>query len=162
MSALPQRPPTRGSKPTAPAYQPVFWQIADPSQPRIDPALIPSQSSYTPYPQSIAPSAPAVPPPPPGPRPSSSRQSVSAPGPSKKRQRTIQPAAPSPASSERSKPDPPAPPAVLVREKKQKACANCRRAKLKCIVGDDQTDCIRCMARKEKCVFYPRSLVSGA
>ena len=53
-----------------------------------------------------------------------------------------------------------APPAVLVREKKQKACSNCRRAKLKCIVDDGETDCIRCKARKEKCVFYPRSHVS--
>jgi hypothetical protein len=49
---------------------------------------------------------------------------------------------------------------VLVREKKQKACANCRRAKLKCIVEGDG-DCVRCKARKEKCVFYPRSHVSG-
>jgi hypothetical protein len=54
----------------------------------------------------------------------------------------------------------PAPPAVLIREKKQKACANCRRAKLKCIVDDGETDCIRCKARKEKCVFYPRGHVS--
>lgn len=51
-------------------------------------------------------------------------------------------------------------PAVLVREKKQKACANCRRAKLKCIVESGQTDCVRCRARTEKCVFYPRSHVS--
>jgi hypothetical protein len=54
----------------------------------------------------------------------------------------------------------PVPPAVLIREKKQKACANCRRAKLKCIVDDGETDCIRCKARKEKCVFYPRGHVS--
>ena len=51
-------------------------------------------------------------------------------------------------------------PSVLVREKKQKACANCRRAKLKCIVEEGKTDCVRCEARKEKCVFYPRSHVS--
>ena len=53
------------------------------------------------------------------------------------------------------------PPAVLVREKKQKACSNCRRAKLKCIVDKGETDCVRCKARKEKCVFYPRSHVSA-
>lgn len=47
-------------------------------------------------------------------------------------------------------------PSILVREKKQKACANCRRAKLKCIVEDGETDCVRCRARKERCVFYPR------
>jgi hypothetical protein len=47
-----------------------------------------------------------------------------------------------------------------VREKKQKACANCRRAKLKCIVENNQTDCVRCRARKERCVFYPRGHVS--
>ncbi|BEI84348.1 hypothetical protein CcaverHIS002_0409520 [Cutaneotrichosporon cavernicola] len=47
-------------------------------------------------------------------------------------------------------------PSVLVREKKQKACANCRRAKLKCIVNDDFTECVRCLSRKERCVFYPR------
>lgn len=51
-------------------------------------------------------------------------------------------------------------PAVLVRDKKQKACANCRRAKLKCIVNDGKVECVRCTARKEKCVFYPRSHVS--
>lgn len=51
-------------------------------------------------------------------------------------------------------------PAVLVREKKQKACANCRRAKLKCIVEDGESDCVRCQARKEKCIFYPRNHVS--
>lgn len=50
-------------------------------------------------------------------------------------------------------------PSVLVREKKQKACANCRRAKLKCIVETDGTDCVRCKARKERCIFYPRSHV---
>jgi hypothetical protein len=54
----------------------------------------------------------------------------------------------------------PEPPAVLTRDKKQKACANCRRAKLKCIVAGDQADCVRCLSRKEKCVFYPRTLVS--
>ena len=53
------------------------------------------------------------------------------------------------------------PPAVLVREKKQKACSNCRRAKLKCIIDDGETDCVRCTARKERCVFYPRSHVSS-
>ena len=52
------------------------------------------------------------------------------------------------------------PPAVLVREKKQKACANCRKAKLKCMMDEGQADCVRCRARKEKCVFYPRSHVS--
>lgn len=50
------------------------------------------------------------------------------------------------------------PPSVLVREKKQKACANCRRAKLKCIV-EKGSDCVRCESRKEKCIFYPRSHV---
>ena len=50
-------------------------------------------------------------------------------------------------------------PNVLVREKKQKACANCRRAKLKCIVESADGDCVRCKARKEKCIFYPRSRV---
>ncbi|ORX37401.1 hypothetical protein BD324DRAFT_626030 [Kockovaella imperatae] len=52
---------------------------------------------------------------------------------------------------------PDSPPAVLVREKKQKACSNCRRAKLKCIVEDGEADCVRCKARKERCVFYPRT-----
>lgn len=52
-------------------------------------------------------------------------------------------------------------PSVLVREKKQKACANCRRAKLKCIVEGNETDCVRCRARKERCIFYPRGHVSG-
>jgi len=50
------------------------------------------------------------------------------------------------------------PPAILLRDKKQKACANCRRAKLKCIFGDD-TICVRCKARKEQCVSYPRAHV---
>jgi len=53
-----------------------------------------------------------------------------------------------------------APPSILVREKKQKACANCRRAKLKCIVENNEADCVRCRARKERCVFYPRGHVS--
>lgn len=52
------------------------------------------------------------------------------------------------------------PPAVLVREKKQKACANCRRAKLKCIVEEGLTECVRCLSRKERCIFYPRAHVS--
>jgi hypothetical protein len=52
------------------------------------------------------------------------------------------------------------PPSILVREKKQKACANCRRAKLKCIVENNEVDCVRCRARKERCVFYPRGHVS--
>lgn len=52
------------------------------------------------------------------------------------------------------------PPPVLVREKKQKACANCRKAKLKCMMDDGQTECVRCRSRKEKCIFYPRSHVS--
>ena len=51
-------------------------------------------------------------------------------------------------------------PSVLTREKKQKACANCRKAKLRCIMDDGETDCVRCKSRKEKCVFYPRSQVS--
>lgn len=51
-------------------------------------------------------------------------------------------------------------PAVLTREKKQKACANCRRAKLKCIVEHGEADCVRCRARQERCVFYPRTHVS--
>ncbi|WVQ77017.1 hypothetical protein IAR50_006696 [Cryptococcus sp. DSM 104548] len=50
----------------------------------------------------------------------------------------------------------PAYPAVLTREKKQKACSNCRKAKLKCIVEPNQTLCVRCNSRKEKCIFYPR------
>ncbi|ODO05929.1 hypothetical protein I350_04990 [Cryptococcus amylolentus CBS 6273] len=50
----------------------------------------------------------------------------------------------------------PAYPAVLTREKKQKACSNCRKAKLKCIVEPNQTLCVRCHSRKEKCIFYPR------
>lgn len=62
-----------------------------------------------------------------------------------------------------SKPDSVSPggetPAVLVREKKQRACANCRRAKLKCIVHAGKTECVRCISRKEKCIFYPRSHV---
>lgn len=52
-------------------------------------------------------------------------------------------------------------PAVLVREKKQKACSNCRRAKLKCMLDDGETDCVRCKSRREKCVFYPRNYVSA-
>lgn len=51
-------------------------------------------------------------------------------------------------------------PSVLTREKKQKACANCRKAKLKCILDDGETDCVRCKSRKEKCIFYPRTQVS--
>ena len=53
------------------------------------------------------------------------------------------------------------PPAVLTREKKQKACSNCRKAKLKCIVDEGATDCLRCSSRKEKCIFYPRAHVSS-
>lgn len=52
------------------------------------------------------------------------------------------------------------PHSILVREKKQKACANCRRAKLKCIVEENESDCVRCRARKERCIFYPRGHVS--
>lgn len=52
------------------------------------------------------------------------------------------------------------PPAVLTREKKQKACANCRRAKLKCLVSKGETDCVRCQSRGERCIFYTRSHVS--
>ncbi|WVF70291.1 hypothetical protein IAT40_005080 [Kwoniella sp. CBS 6097] len=48
-------------------------------------------------------------------------------------------------------------PAVLTREKKQKACSNCRRAKLKCIVEHGEAECVRCKVRKEKCVFFPRA-----
>ncbi|WWC66230.1 uncharacterized protein I206_100131 [Kwoniella pini CBS 10737] len=48
-------------------------------------------------------------------------------------------------------------PAVLTRDKKQKACANCRKAKLKCILEHGSTECIRCKSRKEKCTFFPRS-----
>jgi len=54
------------------------------------------------------------------------------------------------------------PPSVLVREKKQKACANCRRTKLKCIVDPNESDCVRCKARKERCIFYPRSHVGSS
>jgi hypothetical protein len=50
-------------------------------------------------------------------------------------------------------------PSVLTREKKQKACSNCRKAKLKCIMDDGETDCVRCKSRKEKCIFYPRTQV---
>ena len=50
-------------------------------------------------------------------------------------------------------------PNVLVREKKPKACASCRRAKLKCIVEEGNTDCLRCKFRKQRCIFYPRSHV---
>jgi hypothetical protein len=50
--------------------------------------------------------------------------------------------------------------AILLRDKKQKACANCRRAKLKCIFGDE-TVCVRCKARKEQCISYPRAHVSN-
>jgi len=52
------------------------------------------------------------------------------------------------------------PPTILTREKKQRACANCRKAKLKCIVDQGSSECIRCRSRKEKCVFYPRGHVS--
>ncbi len=65
-----------------------------------------------------------------------------------------------PSQSDKTSPaSPKAPPSVLVREKKQKACANCRRAKLKCIVESGDADCVRCRARKERCIFYPRSHV---
>ncbi|WWD17687.1 hypothetical protein CI109_102128 [Kwoniella shandongensis] len=47
--------------------------------------------------------------------------------------------------------------AVLIREKKQRACSNCRKTKLKCVVEPGETICVRCKAREEKCVFYPRS-----
>ena len=50
-------------------------------------------------------------------------------------------------------------PSVLLREKKQKACSNCRRAKLQCIVEGGDTDCVRCKNRKERCIFYPKSHV---
>lgn len=43
----------------------------------------------------------------------------------------------------------------------QKACSNCRRAKLKCIVNDGETDCVRCKSRIERCVFFPRTHVSS-
>jgi hypothetical protein len=52
------------------------------------------------------------------------------------------------------------PPAVLIREKKQKACSSCRRAKLKCMVEEGNVECVRCRSRKEKCIFYPRGHVS--
>lgn len=42
----------------------------------------------------------------------------------------------------------------------QKACSNCRRAKLKCIVNDGENECVRCTSRSEKCVFFPRSHAS--
>ncbi|WRT64331.1 uncharacterized protein IL334_001263 [Kwoniella shivajii] len=48
-------------------------------------------------------------------------------------------------------------PSVLTREKKPKACSGCRKAKLKCIVEQGNSDCIRCQARKERCLFFPRS-----
>lgn len=51
-------------------------------------------------------------------------------------------------------------PSILLREKKQKACANCRRAKLKCIMDEGVGSCVRCNARKETCTFLPRSHVS--
>ncbi|KLT44329.1 hypothetical protein CC85DRAFT_283571 [Cutaneotrichosporon oleaginosum] len=47
-------------------------------------------------------------------------------------------------------------PSVLIREKKQKACANCRRAKLKCMIEEGDKECVRCITRKERCVFFPR------
>ncbi|KAK8866107.1 hypothetical protein IAR55_001258 [Kwoniella newhampshirensis] len=47
--------------------------------------------------------------------------------------------------------------AVLIREKKQRACSNCRKTKLKCVVEAGETVCVRCKAREERCVFYPRS-----
>ncbi|KAK4684348.1 hypothetical protein P7C73_g5834, partial [Tremellales sp. Uapishka_1] len=52
---------------------------------------------------------------------------------------------------------PPNPPSILVREKKQKAYTNCRRVKLKCIVSEGESDCVRCKFRKERCVFFPRT-----
>nr|XP_019049434.1 hypothetical protein I302_03223 [Kwoniella bestiolae CBS 10118]OCF28364.1 hypothetical protein I302_03223 [Kwoniella bestiolae CBS 10118] len=48
-------------------------------------------------------------------------------------------------------------PSVLTREKKQKACTNCRKAKLKCILEQGSQECVRCKVRKEKCIFFPRS-----
>ncbi|WWC86430.1 uncharacterized protein L201_001307 [Kwoniella dendrophila CBS 6074] len=48
-------------------------------------------------------------------------------------------------------------PAVLTREKKQRACTNCRKAKLKCIVEEDSSECVRCLSRKERCIFHPRA-----
>jgi hypothetical protein len=116
------------------------------------------------------------PPPPPQPQPSSTRPRA--------RKRTRQPHAndppspvslPSAASNGKSRANgngngnvgspqtpagPSAPPAVLVREKKQKACSNCRRAKLKCLVEDGETVCVRCNSRKDACIFYPRGHVS--
>nr|ODN87478.1 hypothetical protein L203_03255 [Cryptococcus depauperatus CBS 7841] len=47
-------------------------------------------------------------------------------------------------------------PAILTREKKQKACSNCRKAKLKCLVQPDESVCVRCKARKEKCIFFAK------
>ncbi|WVQ62012.1 uncharacterized protein L199_000145 [Kwoniella botswanensis] len=48
-------------------------------------------------------------------------------------------------------------PSVLTREKKQKACTKCRKAKLKCILEQGSQECVRCKVRKEKCIFFPKS-----
>ncbi|KAL7419289.1 hypothetical protein Q5752_006126 [Cryptotrichosporon argae] len=48
-------------------------------------------------------------------------------------------------------------PAVLTRDKKPKACRNCQKAKLRCTVAEGEVDCVRCLSRKEKCLFILRS-----
>ncbi|ORY34264.1 hypothetical protein BCR39DRAFT_517307 [Naematelia encephala] len=156
-----------------------------PQYPPPPPGAAARSHSFVP-PQGYYPHMAALPPQPetgryyrPGPDPSISRQTddyasvppPAPPGPSKKRARALTTSQPPPqpiAPTTNGRPkkekevESPAgngngPPSVLVREKKQKACANCRRAKLKCIVEDGQTDCVRCKARKERCVFYPRN-----
>jgi len=42
--------------------------------------------------------------------------------------------------------------------KKQKACLNCRRSKLKCVVDEERGGaCVRCITRNEECRFKSRS-----
>ncbi|KAF8311000.1 hypothetical protein DL93DRAFT_2083956 [Clavulina sp. PMI_390] len=46
---------------------------------------------------------------------------------------------------------------IVVKDKKQKACLNCRRSKLKCVVSTEGAACVRCATRKEECRFKTRA-----
>lgn len=170
MSALPQRPSDR--TPSVPPPHPPQFPNRERSHPSLErntgagPSTTP-QSIYwkVPTPEQVPSQRPIHgSPPPPRPKPLHDQpQSMS--GPVRKRQKSKPTSAATPplahvAESSKVAKSAVDPPAVLTREKKQKACSNCRKAKLKCIVGEDQSDCVRCLARKEKCVFYPRNLVS--
>ena len=51
---------------------------------------------------------------------------------------------------------------LAVQEKKQKACTNCRKSKLKCLMDVGAKSCSRCRIRGERCVFRPRGYVSNS